>query len=358
MYALAAYQQAVDTKEKEVQRTKKTTPKEDFAEDPTIIHVDLSEKTEVSTSGDPKVSLKNKKKKKGKTVKKASSSEADGRDHQKNQTSTDSGTQSDQHQKVVDEALNIINVDLPKNDSVVQKQEDDNDDDNTQVLCWGFVANVILIIGFGAFQGFAILEFNGRDRGIAANATYITAFACFFSSAMIELVIDLVLKRTLAHGRYSNKKGWNVAISLLFIVGTALDITGFFLWNQKNFLPEHRVLYASAHTWLLTAILVLLAEGWGMVAELLAGEAGGLDAAGNVLFFVGALVDCTVRYIDSPGTPHPELSVSRLEFSSSPIWLTSAILYLSADILRLRRHDFSVGKNESRPPLLETPESV
>lgn len=225
-----------------------------------------------------------------------------------------------------------------------QEENSTTSDDGDDNLLLGFVANVILVIGFCALQGFAVLELNGRDMDLAANATYITAFSCFFVTVAIELFIDLILKRTLAHGRYSKKKEWNVAISLLFVVGTGLDTAGFFLWNQQDFLQEHRVLYASSHTWLLTAILVLLADGsWGLIAELFAGEPDGLDGAANVIFFMGTLIDCIARYVDSPGTPHPELSVARLEFSSSPLMLASAILYVWADILRLRRRQSPGG---------------
>ena len=227
-----------------------------------------------------------------------------------------------------------IDDDLEKLRTPSPTQEEEESD---LVHFLGLAANLILVLAFVSFQSFAVLELNGRDRGTPANATYVTAFTCFFTSAMIELGIDLVLVRTFAHGRYTNKKGWNVAISTLFIVGTTLDIAAFFLWNQRKLTQEHRVLFASGHTWLVTAVLVLWAEGRGMIAELSKCGPNGLDGVGNLLFLVGALVDCIVRYLDIPGTPRPERPLAKLEFSSAPIWLTSAVFYLMADLLRSKK---------------------
>ena len=213
----------------------------------------------------------------------------------------------------------------------------EEEEESNLVHFLGLVANLILVLGFASYQSFAVLEFDGRDRGTPANATYVTAFTCFFTSAMIELVIDVVLKRTFAHGRYTNKKGWNVVISTLFIVGTTLDITAFFLWNQRKFTQEHRVLYAAGHFWLVTAILVLWAEGSRMIAQMKKCGSDGLDGVGNLLFLVGALMDCIVRYMDIPGTPRTERPLAKLEFSSSPIWLASAVFYVIADLLRSKK---------------------
>lgn len=204
----------------------------------------------------------------------------------------------------------------------------------------GLAANILYFIGAACFVGFAALELNGRDRGPAASGTYITAFACFFLSGLIELGVDLFLPRTVRHGRYSIKKYWNVVISFLFVLGSILDVAAFFLWEVRDFVQEHRVLYASSHTWLLTAILVLVAQ----IPET-ANLQDGLDDVGNVLFFAGAVVDCIVRYLDDPEAGQAETSVARLEFSSSPIWLASAWAFVVADILRVRKYKAEDNKS-------------
>jgi hypothetical protein len=65
----------------------------------------------------------------------------------------------------------------------------------------------------------------------------------------------------------------------------------------------------------------------------------GLDDAGNVLFFVGAIIDCIVRYLDTDfesGSP-ATVALARLEFSSSPMWVVSAICYVAADAVRVHK---------------------
>ena len=200
----------------------------------------------------------------------------------------------------------------------------------------GLVANVIYMLGAAAFVIFAVLELNGRERDNAALVTYTVAFICFMLNAFGELYIDVTTgKRAVRHGRYGTGTVSNLAISILFVVGTILDTIAFFLWIEREFVTEHRVLYASSHAWLLTAVLALIGQVPIVdsydVMEI-------LDDVGNLLFFVGSVIDCVVRYTDTNiETGSPPRPVAKLEFSSSPLWLASAVCYIFADSLRVRR---------------------
>ena len=211
----------------------------------------------------------------------------------------------------------------------------------------GLVANVIYLFGATSFLVFAVLELNGRERDNAALIFYTIAFVAFLLNASGELYIDLTTgERAVRHGRYGTTTISNLAISILFVVGTILDTVAFFLWIDRQFVAEHRLLYASSHAWLVTAILALMGQVPIIdsfdVMEL-------LDDAGNSLFFIGSAIDCVVRYVDTDiETGNPTLPVARLEFSSSPFWLASAICYIIADSLRVRK--IRSNKNQFPPP--------
>lgn len=217
---------------------------------------------------------------------------------------------------------------------------------NRPLIIQGLVANLLYFVGAASFVAFATLELNGRDRSSKALGIYTTAFVCFLLSGLAEFFIDIFSGRAVRHGRYSLKRFWNLMISIIFVIGTILDIVGFFLWVKKEFVVEHRVLYASSYLWLSTAILVLV----GQVPQM-ANLVDGLDDAGNVLFFVGTVVDCVVRAVDDPKTAHPNTTVGRLEFSSTPMWLASSICYVLADITRINNKS---RKNTSPPPTTTT----
>jgi hypothetical protein len=240
------------------------------------------------------------------------------------------------------------NDDDPEEQSVSQQLREKNGSDsatNRPLIIQGLVANLLYFVGAASFVAFATIELNGRDRSSKALGTYTTAFACFLLNGLAEFFIDIFSGRAVRHGRYSLKQFWNLIISIIFVIGTILDIVGFFLWVKKEFVVEHRVLYASSYLWLLTSILVLV----GQVPQM-ANLMDGLDDAGNILFFVGTVVDCVVRAVDDPETAHPDTTVARLEFSSSPMWLASSICYVLADMTRINK----ISRNTTLPPTTTT----
>ena len=148
----------------------------------------------------------------------------------------------------------------------------------------GLIANVLYMVGAAAFVFFAVLELNGRDRDNPALISYCIAFCCFLLNAFGELYIDLTTgERAVRHGRYGTRNVSNLAISILFVVGTILDTVAFFLWIERQFVTEHRVLYASSHAWLMSAILALIGQV-PIVDSFDVMEM--LDDAGNLLFFI------------------------------------------------------------------------
>lgn len=212
------------------------------------------------------------------------------------------------------------------------------DNDDGKVLGLGLAANMLFFFGTAIFVSFSVLELNDRDRTTAGTVTYIVAFCCFLLSGIIELVIDVYLERRIRHARYTEKSCWNKVTSTLFILGVLLDIVAFALWDSQWFVEEHRVLYASTSTLLLTALLVL----WeiGRPSNLFSNCQDGLDGVGNVLFFIGALVSCIALYLSEP-EPFENTTVGRLEFSTSVIWLVTGICFVWADVLRMKESNDS-----------------
>jgi len=204
------------------------------------------------------------------------------------------------------------------------------------LVIYGLVANIIYTLGAICFVAFAALEFKDRERETIALIIYSISFVAFLANACGELYVDTTKgQRAVRHGRYSTNRYFNVVLSILFLVGTILDTIAFFLWIDRQFVTEHRVLYASSHSWLLAAILALV----GQCPECSNVDAMEmLDDIGNSLFLVGTAIDCVVRYVDTDiESGSPPRPVAKLEFASSPFWLASAFCFTAADSLRARK---------------------
>jgi len=194
----------------------------------------------------------------------------------------------------------------------------------------------MFLIAAASFLWYSVLETNDKQRTNHAIAIYIIAFIFFTLSGLLEFAIDAILtklgeSRTQTHARYSSKNILNIVISVIFIIGNILDLSAFFMWQSRNFALEKHVIFASAHTWLLSAILSIS----GIVNEIDSMDISDiLISAGNALFFIGSVIDCIVRYLDNDA-PKAEDDIKKLEFSSSPFWLANALCFLVADIMRL-----------------------
>ena len=212
------------------------------------------------------------------------------------------------------------------------------------LIVWGLLANIMFCIGTISFVGFTLLEFQGRERSIKANIYYGVAFSSFFLNGTLELLIDVCLSRTFRHGRYTSKQPYNILISLLFIIGSTLDTWAFFLWNIREFVKEHRVQYGSSHTFLLAMIIVFAIEGFGGCFGFGCFEqrkdtrslmfVDGLDGVANMLFMLGVIIDCVVRYLDEPTEPRATDSVAYLELISAILFIPTSLIYICADIIR------------------------
>jgi hypothetical protein len=224
------------------------------------------------------------------------------------------------------------------------------------ILIAELLAHLSFLFGTSSFLIFAVYEFQHKARTPEARYAYVSAFCCNFLSGFIEFLIDVcksqqcctsrgtasaaaaapavaaVVVVVVRHGRYSAHAVCNLCISALFMTGTILDVVAFFLWDQFHFLQEGRVLYAGSHTWLLSAIIVVWAKpprcNWNKFLDR-------MDDLGNILFFLGVVVDCLVRYLDEPTQRPQQESVHNLEFVSAPLWLCSASCYVLADVYRL-----------------------
>uniref|UniRef100_A0A7S1Z2X3 Uncharacterized protein n=1 Tax=Ditylum brightwellii TaxID=49249 RepID=A0A7S1Z2X3_9STRA len=201
--------------------------------------------------------------------------------------------------------------------------------------CLGVATNTMFLIAAVSFVGFSAFELNGKARTNFASVTYVISFIFFTLSGVLEFTTDVILtkqgkKRNHLHSRYTSKSKLNIIISVIFIVGAILDMTAFVLWQERTFALEKRVLFASAHTWLLSALLSI----YGVVDEIdFLDTSDILVFAGNILFSIGSVIDVIVRYLDNYA-PKAEDNIKKLEFSSSPFWLANALCFLLADITR------------------------
>jgi hypothetical protein len=223
----------------------------------------------------------------------------------------------------------------------------------------GLAANVLFFWGSLCFLFFSLFELKRKSRTNEARYAYISAFVSNFLSGVVEFAIDscsssggclssavaapstaaatstAAAPQKFRHGRYSTNARWNQFISFLFMAGTILDVVAFFLWDNLHFVQEHRMLLVGSHTWLLSAIAVLWAKTPKLVMHDMRKLVERIDDLGNVLFFLGVVVDCMVRYLDEPTAPAATESVHFLEFVSAPLWLCGAGCYVLADLYRL-----------------------
>ena len=276
-----------------------------------------------------------------------SSSSKDNNQHQVTTTTNDNHDDDE----IIQQNEDIINEDIiriPK--SPKHKQH------SLLLIVWGLLANIMFCIGTISFVGFTILEFHGRERSVKANIYYGVAFSSFFLNGTLELLIDICLSRTFRHGRYTSKQPYNILISMLFIIGSILDTWAFFLWNRREFVKEHRVQYSSSHTFLLAMIIVFSIEGFGGCFGFGCFEkqkdtrsimfVDGLDGVANMLFMLGVIIDCVVRYLDEPTEPRATDTVAYLELISAILFIPTSLIYILADLIRFV--DYGKHKNKEQ----------
>ena len=204
--------------------------------------------------------------------------------------------------------------------------------DDTRIHRRSFVANLILLLGCILGVWFQIYEFNSRDRERIAITVYFLAFSLLVISGIVELSVDLFSIRTVGHGRYhSGSSFWNRVISVLFITMGITDIMAFCYWMIKDFRTENILQICSGYVLLIMSILVLFFQ----MKESIGSTPDRIDLFANWLVYVDAILNVVLR--------HVELSVkflddetNRIELAVVILLLITAVLYVSADVIRIK----------------------
>jgi len=225
-----------------------------------------------------------------------------------------------------------------------------------------FAANLILLLGyiFGVwYQGY---EFNGRAREVIAITVYFLAFSLLVISGIVELSVDIFSVRKVGHGRYcSDSPKWNRIISLLFIAVGIVDIVSFCFWVKRDFDTEEIVLNVSGYLLLIMSTLVLIFQ----LQEPIDDTPDKIDLAANWLVFVGAILNLFERQIlTSSSAPqrqrmldhlsHSVGMTERMELTIVIFFLISAVLYVSADLIRIYSSASGDKSPQSPTPTQET----
>jgi len=203
---------------------------------------------------------------------------------------------------------------------------------DTRIHRRSFVANLILLLGCILGVWFQIYEFNSRDRELIAITVYFLAFSLLVISGIVELSVDLFSIRTTGHGRYHcDSSFWNRVISVLFITMGITDIVAFCYWIRRDLRTENILQICSGYVLLIMSILVFYFQ----MKESIDSTPDRIDLLANWLVYVDAILNVVLR--------HVELSVNflddetnRIELAVVIFLLITAVLYVSADVIRIK----------------------
>ena len=156
------------------------------------------------------------------------------------------------------------------------------------------------------------------------------AFSLLVVSGIVELSVDIFSVRKVGHGRYcSGSPKWNRIISLLFIAVGILDIDSFCFWVKRDFDTEDIVLICSGYLLLIMSTLVFTFD---YVNNAFDSAPDMTDLAANWLVFVDAILNVVQRHILSSSFDD---ATDRMELAVVIFFLISAVLYVSADLIRV-----------------------
>jgi hypothetical protein len=202
-----------------------------------------------------------------------------------------------------------------------------------------FSANLILLLGYIFALWFQIYDFNKRAREAVAISVYFLGFALLVVSAIIELSVDIVSARTVGHGRYhSHSPVWNRIISLFFIAAMILDIVSFSYWILRKFDIEDIVLVCSAYILLIMATLAVFFQ----IKERIVDTPDTIEFFSNSMVFLNAILGVVLRHLELSEKDLDNLT-NGMELSLVIVFLISTVLYILADLLRLKSGGGNVG---------------
>lgn len=207
----------------------------------------------------------------------------------------------------------------------------------TRLLRVALTANTFLLIGGICWVAFYTnQELSGPgNRGALEDGLYIMGLVGFTLSGVINVMIDMIWTRTVPIGRYSTHFRWNMLITTLFLLGVLGDFIAYMFWRVgPEGVDEERITqWVSAHLWLIASVVVL-----GINFRRFSKIEDRVDAAGNLFFFLEALLNALARYTTdiNPGGS-PDFRETRLEISASVFWTLNALAYLISDVIRIRQ---------------------
>ncbi len=225
----------------------------------------------------------------------------------------------------------VVTID-PKTAQATSKEKEKK---LTFLLRVGLAANSFLFVG-----GFMSMVFYSRElvvewwtRDVVGDVLYLIGFTAIFLSGALELGIDIGLTRSFGHGRYTTMTGLNIFITVLFLLGNLGDLIAFSFWRKgkEGIQEEHLTQWVSTHIFLLTAVLVLITNRPKFVPF-----QNQLDSVANVSFLCEALLSCCARYVSTVGDTQKNQTEMRLELASTILWMSSAFVYILADLVRLK----------------------
>jgi len=238
-------------------------------------------------------------------------------------------------------------IDVPA-ESGAKEHHVEKEHEVRRLLLAGLLANFLLFVGGTLYVAFYARELvvPWWTRDAVGDALYLAGFGSFFASGCIEFMIDARWTRNFGHGRYSLKKKYNIAISLLFLAGNVGDLIAFLFWRQgrTGIRAEQITQWVSTNVFLVTAILVIATNRPKYIPF-----QNRMDSAANVFFLVEAVLACASRYVALPiGSTARNITELNLELASACFLLGSAALYILADLIRLKHPDDVVQK--AAPP--------
>jgi hypothetical protein len=206
-----------------------------------------------------------------------------------------------------------------------------------KVLLAVIVSNVLLLFGALLFIVFVIRDIR---RDLTAFLVYWLAISFFFSSGMVQLILDMhwltgwaSFRRPTGMGRYSDFVSWNLVVTILFLAGVTADIVAFVFWSKgaEGVPTEKRIQWFSSHLWLLGALITILLN-WNRKST----KEDVLDMIGNYFFLFEAITNASGRYMNQ--FSEDNFQEQSFELAAASFWVSSAFCYVCGDIIRWRKN--------------------
>lgn len=128
-----------------------------------------------------------------------------------------------------------------------------------------------------------------------------------------------------------------VAAAITFGVAALCDLLSELVWNDDNAWFGYFAGCAAVNIYLVNALLVLSAR-----RPTFKSLPQTLMSAGDILFFIGSIIDVLISLIDNPKAPLSRgIKIAWSSFTSATLWFIDSLLYMLADHLSDNEDDYS-----------------